>query len=39
MLEHIAESWSDIAAELTKTGSMEPSRSAERPTPVESARR
>ena len=39
MLEHIAESWSDIAAELTRTGSMEPSRSAERPTPVEAARR
>ena len=29
MLEHIAESWSDIAEELTK-GSMEQSRSAER---------
>ena len=39
LLEQIAESWNDIAAELTKTGPTERSRSAERSTQVEAVRR
>ncbi|MEN3375562.1 MAG: hypothetical protein V7604_917 [Hyphomicrobiales bacterium] len=39
ILEHIAESWSDIAAELMKAGSIERSRNTERSTSAEAARR
>ena len=39
ILEQIAESWRDVAAELMKAGSIERSGSAERSTPAEAAHR